>query len=79
MKLLIRMAKEKLYLKSDGNWTNERAQGREFESVIEAVDHASRMNLPDLELYYAFADREHDVVVPIEPLRRKSEGGQASK
>jgi hypothetical protein len=79
MKLLIRKAKEKLYLTSDGNWTNERAQGREFENVIEAVNHASQMNLPDLELYYAFANREHDVVVPIDPLRLKSEAGRASE
>ena len=64
MKRVVRNIKTGKFLK-DGEWTNDKNEATNFNSIREAIDACSRQKLTDAELVLSFGTNKLDVTVPI--------------
>ena len=64
MKRVIRNIKTGKFLK-DGEWTNDKNEATNFNSLREAIDVCSRQKLTDTELVLSFGTDKLDIRVPI--------------
>jgi hypothetical protein len=60
MKVFIRKIGQQLYLDAQDGWATDIQKASDFRSGTEAVNHAVRLQLQDVELYCAFPNPEHD-------------------
>ncbi len=57
MRKLIRNQITKLFLTSEGGWTNDPLKAWEMEGILDALETAKRLKLTDVELSYAYEER----------------------
>ncbi len=68
MRTLIRSQTTKAFLTQEGSWTENIQSAAKFYSHANALVETQRLNLNDVELYYAFGERQEtpwDFVIPI--------------
>jgi hypothetical protein len=67
MQILLQHRKSGLYLRGDGEWTQDINAARDFREIVRAVDYANVARLLDLDILMHFADSRHDVRLSASP------------
>jgi hypothetical protein len=66
MRTLIRDLKTGMFYGSDGHWTAERDDARDFGGTYQAMSFASQQQLRGIQLHLAFEIPEHDVIINLD-------------
>ncbi len=70
MRTLIRSRTTKAFLTREGSWTENIRSGAQFHSHAKALVETQRLNLSNVELYYAFGEKREtpwDFAIPLLP------------
>ena len=66
---VIRSKSSRAYLTKDGGWTPNIGEAWAFENQAKALEHADRLRIEGVELYYSFHaekySRNYDFTIPL--------------
>jgi len=77
MKVLLQDKKTGLFFVSEGSWTGERAEARDFKTSASAIWTAQQYNLQNAAVVFAFGSASNDVQVTIREETLAGTGGPA--
>ena len=70
MRALIRDVKTGMFYGSDGQWTAERDDARDFENSLKAMHFAGEKQLRGVEVVMTFGRPEFDVAISVDRVHR---------
>jgi len=68
MKTILRKVSTGQYFQSPGRWTNNPAEAFDFKMIDRALQFIAHWNLKEVELAFAFSDRQEVKRVPLEKI-----------